>query len=1065
MAAKLNLWFDYYNTMSNSEYWTNFVNGPGTETNFGVAADGNRNVIVCGGTSGAGTANVHHVNSSIYGAIRPFSGYVVKYDPFGTPQFSNFISNTLTPASFPVTCNTVAVDTVGNIYVGGGTVGFANIFNSDGTGTNPASNIGRNAGYIVKYNGLTGNPEWRVFVANTSTSITQVRDTSTPPLCINSVSVDPVFDGSGYCNVYGVGSTGSLVTGASVQAPSNIFQSTSNYIPGGVSTVGPVGSFFPSTAAGNSVSYVTQFRSDGRFNWAGYVSSNSFGTSSAVDSEGCVYMAGYTTGLGATGTANPSSIFSKNNTTPAASGVLTPGAIFLIKFNSVGDPLWYSKIDDGTTAAIENPCGIAVDRVDDSVYIVGSTAPSVTTAQVFNSNVYGLTAAPQLLFSGLSSGSAFIVKYSSSGLAQWRAYIDGTGFIDTSRAVTVDSLQNVIIVGSTGNAPASIVSSNIVPTSTVSTNIPANSGFMVKFSKNGVLLNRNYIQPTTTTTVVGSNNFAVTSDQLYNNIILVGGTPSVNSLIHNSNVDSNCFTGISIPNSSGYVVKYNSDGNFPTVSSLVSNGWITFLSNVTTTASTGFVTTIDNGFYITGSTNASSNPASFYNVGGTYSGADVPSGCSFIAKYDTNGNYIWNSYIYGSGTSVLGVHGSNTDGIYIVGSAGSTTATLFSSIGKVVRTFQASSSFIIRYDINGNILSSASVSNATVYSCFNAYSNVYIAGTNSTVNTSNIINSVNSVVGGAIGPTTSFVFPLDNTLTTTKWGSANCYTYFRGSAGTQTTFNYNVTVSPASDGTVYVAGATGGTATNIIYGDTTPFTGTTIPSTNINSGYITALDINGKFKWKSFVDAAASTESGNFVLADTQSNVYLVGSTGSVTGSLIYNNSNVQYTNSLGLPANAGFLNKYYQDGTLLWTANIAGGTAATSNCIAIDSNNDVYIGGRCTATSLISHSNVFYGVNSGLTFTGTTDPAFIAKYNGVAGNALWRTYVDQPNAAVDTTRSLSLDSSGYIYSAINIGAAGAYISNNAANAFSSAFQNPSVLTTTGGMVLVKYKPNGMTFF
>ena len=137
-------------------------------------------------------------------------------------------------------------------------------------------------------------------------------------------------------------------------------------------------------------------------------------------------------------------------------------------------------------------------------------------------------------------------------------------------------------------------------------------------------------------------------------------------------------------------------------------------------------------------------------------------------------------------------------------------------------------------------------------------------------------------------------------------------------------------------------------------------------------------------------------------------------------GATIINNSNVAYTNSLGIPANSGFLNKYYQDGTLLWTANVsAGATSANCNCIAVDSNLDVYVGGRATAgpttASVISHSNVFYGVSSGLTFptSGVTDPAFIAKYNGVAGNAVWRSYVDQPTGSVDITCSISLDASG----------------------------------------------------
>ena len=149
--------------------------------------------------------------------------------------------------------------------------------------------------------------------------------------------------------------------------------------------------------------------------WTKQIGSSSYdvGRSVAVDSQGNVYVTGYT-----------------NGTLP---GQTSAGEhdIFLIKYPGDGGPALWTK-QFGTTDSDDVGLGVAVDS-EDNVYVTGytfGTLPGQTSANAGDSDI-------------------FLIKYpGDGGPALWTKQIGSTE-VDHSRGVAVDSSGNVYVTGTT----------------------------------------------------------------------------------------------------------------------------------------------------------------------------------------------------------------------------------------------------------------------------------------------------------------------------------------------------------------------------------------------------------------------------------------------------------------------------------------------------------------------------------------------------------------------------------------------------------------------------------------
>jgi len=259
--------------------------------------------------------------------------------------------------------NSVAFDVFGNVYLAGSTVSTSGITfnghqNSHGGGYLDA--------FLVKFNS-NGVLQWATYYGGNESDHSY------------SLSVDAIG------NVYLAGTTGST---------------------SGIASNGHKNSF----GGGQSDAFLVKFNANGQRQWATYYGSSGdeLGYSTAVDSDGNVYLAGATqstSGIASGGYQNTYGGSSYD--------------AFLVKFNANGQRQWATYYGENRS---EMGRSVAVD-VSRNVYLAG-----------------------------VAGGDAFIVKFNRNGSRQWGAIYGGNGNNDQALSITTDDLGNVYLAGVTDSS-------------------------------------------------------------------------------------------------------------------------------------------------------------------------------------------------------------------------------------------------------------------------------------------------------------------------------------------------------------------------------------------------------------------------------------------------------------------------------------------------------------------------------------------------------------------------------------------------------------------------------------
>jgi len=334
--------------------------------------------------------------------------FVVKYNSSGVAQWAK------NPVSGSGTGNDqghgITVDSSGNVYVVGSfvssTVGFGGVSNDVNLTLRGGGDF-----FVVKYNS-SGVAQWaKNAVSGSGTGSENAR----------SVAVDT----SG--NIY--------VTGDS-QTPTN-----------GLSFGGVSNDVNLTYRGGNYDFFVVKYNSSGVAQWAKNPVSGSgkyddSGYSVAVDSDSNVYVGGITTYADV-------SFGGVNNDVNLIHDIGVPGStdFFVVKYNSSGVAQWVKYPAQGSGTSSDSVSSIFVDS-SNNVYAAGSfyfASPSNGATLGFG----GTNNDVNLTNRGADNYDFFVVKYNSSGVAQWAknaASGSGSGY-DSASAVSADTSGNVYIIG------------------------------------------------------------------------------------------------------------------------------------------------------------------------------------------------------------------------------------------------------------------------------------------------------------------------------------------------------------------------------------------------------------------------------------------------------------------------------------------------------------------------------------------------------------------------------------------------------------------------------------------
>ncbi len=400
-------------------------------------------------------------------------------------------------------------------------------------------------------------------------------------------------------------------------------------------------------------------------NWAGTVqfgtSSSDVGEGIATDSDGNIYVTGYTGG--------------------GFSSYINAGDedIFVAKYNSSGTQQWTQQLG---TSTLDYARGIATDS-SGNVYVTGDTHGGLDgntnagffdffvvkydsrgvkqwTQQLGTSNVdlaQGIATDPSgnvyvtgHTYGGLdgntSAGSndLFVVKYDSSGAKQWTQQL-GTSDGTFARGIASDSSGNVYVTGGTSHG----LDGN--------TSAGSNDLFVVKYNSVGI---KQWTQQLGTSTLDYANGISTDSSD---NVYVTGLTfSSLDGEGHAGQTDI-------------FVVKYSSSGV---------QQWTRQLGTSSYDSGDGITTDSSGNIYVTGTTGGGLD--GYSNAGGS----DL-----FVVKYDSDGIKQWTQQL-GSvdQENGLGITSDPSDNIYVTGWA----AVRLDVDAKV----GGGDAIIVKYDTDGN---------------------------------------------------------------------------------------------------------------------------------------------------------------------------------------------------------------------------------------------------------------------------------------------------------------------------------------------------------------------------
>jgi len=404
-----------------------------------------------------------------------------------------------------------------------------------------------------------------------------------------------------------------IVTGSYMGNPITVYNGDIDPIP--------FGNLFNSSTHSGTNSFIIQYHSSGTINWVAKITAtiNSQGLNITTDSQNNIIVIGNYDASGAT-------FYNSNNTIATSLLGTTVQSGYVVKYDVNGNVIWAIGI-----TGIGNQIFITSVSTDTSgnVIIGGTYSASINPVIIMNADGSITLTLP---INPINTG--FIIKYNSSGIAQWATQLVSTTGARLSR-LTTDTQNNIIATGFYITTSLTILNSN------GSTGpILANSGlfdcFVVKYDTNGF--------SQWATRIAGTNIDSGTGVAIdkQNNIVINGIYASPTVTIYNSNGNPVAILNNtnSISNTTDvFIVKYDPSGF---------NIWNARIGSTQTSESTGIAIDTNNNVVVTGT--YTSSPLIIYNSDGTtgssLSGVAITS--IFIGKYDPSGKNTWATKIGGN---------------------------------------------------------------------------------------------------------------------------------------------------------------------------------------------------------------------------------------------------------------------------------------------------------------------------------------------------------------------------------------------------------------------------------
>ena len=600
-------------------------------------------------------------------------------------------------------------------------------------------------------------------------------------------------------------------------------------------------------------------------------------------------------------------------------------------------------------------------------------------------------------------GDMFIAKYNANGDFLWVKGIGGTGYVNCSAVVIGGNF--IYMAGKYTNTidfDPSANSSNLT-----SANGSFEAAFMAKYDLNG-----NHIS---SKSIDGETDLKFTSIIFSNNQLLVAGNfsgavdfdPSTNALNLSSNGRTDIFIakystlfipqwayaigGVDIDtcfsstvNSSGELIitgGYLDSVDFDpsTATNILLNSsrsvFNTYIAKYSTSG--GLIWAKDIQAKVTGSSStpiivcdASNNliVAGIFSLTSDFDpsiagvASLTPSG-SFVAKYDTNGNYIWAKKLTSTTNKGI-IYDGVTTNVTVFGTFTSSTTSDFDP-GTAVYNLDTTTgtNYFASYDTNGNFVYAKNIQ-PTITNIINIdFEGIYLTGTfsgSADFDPSTEVSTQYSLLtNGFIG----------------RYDTSGAFVYVKAIGGNKSGNYTGNIISTDGANNIYRAGSLSAIT------DLDPSSNTFNVSSLTSPGiFISKYTANGNFVWAQTIPGSIGTSLSISVMnTDLNGNTYIIGR-----------------ATSNGITSM--FMLKYDTNGNNLWTKQIIG-SIGVSRRIVFDNQGNFYVTGRISGTSTIDFDPSPFGTAN--LIPNNSISSFIAKYSP-QGDYIWAKTLAQTGSLSD---------------------------------------------------------------
>lgn len=377
----------------------------------------------------------------------------------------------------------------------------------------------------------------------------------------------------------------------------------------------------------------------------------------------------------------------------------------------------------------------------------------------------------------------------------------------------------------------------------------------------------------------------------------------------------------------------------------------------------------------------------------------------FVSKLDADGNFLWAKKFGGTGSDIgLAICVDAAGNVYTTGNfAGTADFDPGVGVSNLINPLGNSDAFISKLDNNGNFVwakqftSSALGTSGGSEIAVDGIGNVFIYG--------GFMATVDFNPGAGTANLSSFSISSYDVFVAKLDGSGN-FIFAKQLGGTS--HDNAISMALDSDDNILITGSFLGTA------DFDPgaasFNLTPIGTLDI---FIAKLNSSGNFVWAKSVGGSGS-DVGRDISVDGNDNVYVTGNFNTTAdfdpGAGVFNMTAVAFQD--------GFVVKLDENGTFVWSKQIAGSAADYLSTIAIDQSGNSYISGFFQGTTDFDP-----GAGTSNLTSVASDDAFITKLD-IDGNFVWvipfAGTFDEAGLAITVDNSNNIYTTGYFVNTID---------------------------------------------